>query len=484
MTLLRSRKNAVIVLTVFSVLVLTVVHNSPAEENFSTLSGLVISADGEPVAETPIVLFHVKIRDVGGIETIYDKTLYPFLRQRPGPPPNMPAHIRQRMMGKMPTEQEKQTHPPFLKTVTDAEGRFTFTEIASGLAQIMVLHANPPKKEPQLPGREHLSYTAPPAIKSIKFGKVAFYPHEFSYSSEAGGVTFAIKHGAKIENVTVIMKTGLNDEQIGERPEFLVKGKIFFKNGSPLTNVSLKTNIGVLAIGDTEGDAFNRPIQTDADGEFRLSVYMPGIYTLSIDYLGLSAISEVFTVKEEGQPKDLVITLNGNSDELAEPMPETDETVKNPYRYLPDIPKVWIVNPENGHAYKAIRCESREEAQIKADAEEAHLATISNEQEQLWLEVAFGYEQSYWLGLTYIPFGSKWQWDTGEPLTFTNWTLDELADPFASSRFRGGEERNFAIMSSDGQWKAVEEDGGFDDRVRMAVIEKDGMRAKKLDVEE
>ena len=111
----------------------------------------VISADGEPVAETPITLFHVKIRENAELDTLYDKTLYPFLRQRPSSP-NMPAHVRQRMMGKVPNEQEMQTHPPFLKTVTDSEGRFTFTEIASGLAQIMVLHANPPKKEPQPPG--------------------------------------------------------------------------------------------------------------------------------------------------------------------------------------------------------------------------------------------------------------------------------------------------------------------------------------------
>lgn len=470
MTHLRSRKN--------SVIVLTVVHSSPAEESFSTLSGRVITAKGEPVAETPIVFLYVRIRENAELDTLYDKTLYPFLRQRPGPPPNMPAHIRQRMMGKMPTEQEKQTRPPFLKTVTDSEGHFTFTEIASGLAQIMVLHANPPEKKPQPPGREHLSYTPPPAIKSIKFGKVAFYPHDFSYSPETGGVTFAIKPGAKIENVEVIMRSN-------EKNQLTVQGKIVFKDGTPLKNASLKTGIGGLVIGDTEGDAFNRPIQTDADGEFRLSVYMPGIYTLSIDYLGLSAISEMFTVKEEGQPEDLVITLNGNSDELAEPMPVTDETEKNPYRYVPDIPKVWIVNPENGHAYKAIRCESREEAQNKADAEEAHLVTITNEHEQLWLEVAFG-NQPFWIGLTYATFGSKWQWDTDEPLEYTNWTLAENEDDFFLRGPRGipGMEKHFAIMSSEGQWKAIDLQGRSRERARMAVIEKDGMRAKKLDVEE
>ncbi len=475
MTLLHIRKNTFIVLIVLSVLFLAVANNSPAEENPSTLTGRVITAKGEPIAETPIVLFHVKIRDVGGIETIYDKTLYPFLRQRPSPPPNMPAHVRQRMMGKVPNEQEKQTRPPFLKTVTDSEGRFTFAEIASGLAQIMVLHTKPPKKKPAPPGREHLNYTPPPAIKSIKFGKVTFYPHEFSFSPETGGVTFAIKPGAKIENIAVIMGTNV-------RNQLTVQGKIVFKDGTPLANGSLKVNIGMLDVGDTEGDVFSRPIQTDANGDFRLSVFIPGIYSLSIEYLGLSAIADMFILKEGEEYKGLVITLDGNADELADPSPENDETEKNRYRYEPDIPKVWIVNPENGHAYKAIRCENREDARTQAEAESAHLVTITSEAEQVWLEVVFK-DEPYWLGLIYVPFGSKWFWETGEPLTYTNWTLDDKIGqrlPNLPANIPGME-RHYAIMSKKGDWNAVALKGPFEVRTQTAIIERDGFRAKKLD---
>jgi hypothetical protein len=476
MTLLNTMNRSYIILTVLVFVVLTVTSHSSAVEAPSTLSGRVITANGEPVAETPIVIFHVKIRDVGGIETIYDKTLYPFLRQRPSPP-NMPAQVRQRMMGKMPTEQEKQERPPFLKTVTDSEGHFTFTEIASGLAQIMVLHANPPKKEPQPPGREHLSYTPPPAIKSIKFGKVTFYPHEFSFSPETGGVTFAIKPGAKIENVAVIMGTNA-------RNQLLIQGKIVFKDGTPLVDTPLNVNVGNLTLGETEGDTFSRSISTDADGNFRLSVFTPGIYSLSIEHLGLSSISNMFILKEEGQHEGLVMTLDGNADELADLPPESAEAETYRYRYDPDVPRVWVVNPENGHAYMAFLCESREEAQTKADAEDAHLVTITSEEEQVWLEVAFGNEP-YWIGLTYATFGSKWQWDTGEPLEYTNWTLAENEDDFFLRGARGipGMEKHFAIMSSEGQWKAIDLQGRSQDRARMAVIEKDGMRAKNMDVE-
>ncbi len=466
------RKNTLLVLTLLSLLFSTIAYYSYAEEKSSTLSGRVVTIKGDPLGVTPIVLFHVKIRDEGGIETIYDKTLYPFLRQRPSLPANLPAQVRERMMGKMPNEQEMQTKPPYLKTVTDSEGRFTFSDVTSGLVQIMVLHANPPKKKPAPPGREHLNYTIPPMINSIKFGKYTFYPHEFSYSPESGGVTFAIKPGSKIENVEVLMGSDV-------RNQLMVQGKILFKDGTPLTNASLKANIGQMDIYDTEGDAFSRKIQTDANGNFLLSVYAPGIYTLSIEHRGLSSLSDMFIVNEDEQQQDLVMTLDGNSNDFVDPPQENGEPQNDPYRFAPDIPKVWIVNPENGHAYRAVRCENREEAQTIADAEDAHLVTITSESEQIWLEVAFG-NAPYWIGLSYIAFGSKWQWDTGEQIAYTNWPLEDLTDPSASSRYTG-ESVNSAIMSKDGRWKAVDSDDGFRERVQIAVIEKDGMRAMKTD---
>ena len=41
-----------------------------------------------------------------------------------------------------------------------------------------------------------------------------------------------------------------------------------------------------------------------------------------------------------------------------------------------NLQDVWVVRPENGHAYKRIQCEDWEDAQAKAAAEGGHLVTI------------------------------------------------------------------------------------------------------------
>ena len=60
---------------------------------------------------------------------------------------------------------------------------------------------------------------------------------------------------------------------------------------------------------------------------------------------------------------------------------------------------VWAVNPENGHAYIKIRCESLEDANARAAAEDAHLVTINDAAEQQWLLGLFG-NHLYWIGLS------------------------------------------------------------------------------------
>ena len=81
---------------------------------------------------------------------------------------------------------------------------------------------------------------------------------------------------------------------------------------------------------------------------------------------------------------------------------------------------MWIMNPSNGHVYKWIHCKTREDARKQAAEADAYLVTITSEAEQIWIESVFG-RAPYWIGLTDKKEEGKWEWDNGEPVTYTNW---------------------------------------------------------------
>lgn len=130
---------------------------------------------------------------------------------------------------------------------------------------------------------------------------------------------------------------------------------------------------------------------------------------------------------------------------------------------------MWVINPENGHAYKAIRCDgTRKDAATKAEAEEAHLVTITTEDEQVWLDVVFEGMQ-YWIGLKYDMDESRWEWDTGEPFSYMNWDMSDISTPgFAVPHGIPNSTNNFVIKQRKGKWERVRAKG----TTRMAVIEK------------
>ena len=359
---------------------------------------------------------------------------------------------------------------------TDSEGRFTFTKITPNQTRLRVLR-NPMMAK----GSFWPNHTK---VRAIKFGSVTFYPHDFHDTSRSA--TFAIEPGTDIKDVEVIMERQL-----------IVRGRIVFKNGEPLANMSLKINIDHLGLDGTSGDfGFNRPVQTDADGNFVHATNTPGIYVMTLSHRGLSAASEPFIV-EVGQPDErMVLTLDGNVTDLFVRPPEEPKRQRRHYpSNIAYVPGVWIINPANGHAYKWIDCEDREDAQAQAAAEQAHLVTITSESEQIWLEAVFGHGP-YWIGLTDIAEEGEWQWETGEPVTYTNWKEPDKGHQFLheppaflkflgvkdEGQFREEDERDFEedhkdlVIMSDPGWD--EEIGKWQtahlETARMAILEKAG----------
>ena len=414
MTSLRFSKHTFTLLTVLIVLSSTFASYGNAEEKPTTLSGRVITAEGEAVVGATMML------QISTAET-------------------------------------------------DSEGRFVFTKVTPSQTRLSVLR-NPMMAK----GSFRSNHTK---VRAIKFGNLTFYPHDFHDTSRSA--TFAIEPGTDIKDVEVIMERQL-----------IVRGRIVFKNGEPLANTSLKINIDPLEIDGIGGFGFNRSLQTDADGNFVHTTNTPGIYMLSVNHRGLSAASEPFIV-EVGKPHEsVVLTLDGNATDFSASPPEESKRLRlfHPSN-IAYVPGVWIINPANGHAYKWIDCEDREDAQIQAAAEEVHLVTITSEAEQIWLEAVFG-PGPYWIGLTDVLKEGEWQWDTGEPFTYTNWKEDDEDDRFMSEpplllkllgfkgedRHREEDQRDLVIMSDwgwdgeIGKWKTAEHPKA----VRMAILEKEG----------
>ena len=129
---------------------------------------------------------------------------------------------------------------------------------------------------------------------------------------------------------------------------------------------------------------------------------------------------------------------------------------------------VWVVNPENGHAYVKIWCESLEDAHDRAAAEGAHLVAINDAAEQQWLLGLLG-NHLYWIGLSDAGKEGEWVWQNGEPLTYKNWGSKYN---FPRSTL-SPEEKNSAVMTFvNGQWHAVGPGDLLWRMTKMAILEK------------
>ena len=106
----------------------------------------------------------------------------------------------------------------------------------------------------------------------------------------------------------------------------------------------------------------------------------------------------------------------------------------------------WYTWAGNGHRYAMVDSLAPwDQQEAVAEAEGAHLVTITSQEELNFLFLTFG-GYPVWIGLDRDPVGA-WQWVTGEPVDFTNWDIDK------PNNLRGIE--NCAQMNynqSDGTW--------------------------------
>ncbi|MYH81752.1 hypothetical protein F4009_23035 [Candidatus Poribacteria bacterium] len=404
-------------------------HNS---ENTATFSGTLLDVNGKPISGHVVTLYPVEMSDYGSV-------------------------FYQPIMAIA-------TSPEFLTARTKRNGTFAFTQdINPGMIRLGLL---PPKFLDNIrkPDPKEVDLRPEYHLVSVKIGVMTFYADDIH---GAGSTTFSWQTDRRIQNAVVIA-----------RPEMWIQGKIVLADKKPLANATVMFKVQSRMKHASSSSRYGDSLQvTDAKGNFTYSLFyhsQPRFYKVSVEYQRLSAASKEFLIKGGIRYKRLVLTLNGDSSAIPND-PKPPEPPPMPGAIPPPkklTPEQWIVNPANGHAYTKILCENLEAAKDQAASERAYLVAINDEDEQNWVSGVFGNEL-YWIGLYKTENAERWQWDSGEPLTYTNWGPKNR---FPSHILSDGEKHASVMTFIDGEWHAVASDDLFWNVTKMALLEKDDWR--------
>ena len=328
------------------------------------------------------------------------------------------------------------------RVITDKEGRFSFHNIDAGSSQFVMFPESASDYE----------------IISLEIGDLTFYSTAFlrNFPTGFGKLTFTIEPGRHLEGVVVNVKP----------PRMRIRGRVLLKDGTPLANTDIgltvrrrkrDTFLFILPSGGSAGSSA-RGVRTDAEGYF-VSYYPDEAaeYSVIVKYDGASAKSRWFRLKEGQRYDKLVLVLK----DLEEQRLRRSERVKARLA-------VWVMNPENDHAYKRIKCDSWEDAKAKAEAENASLVAINDASEQKWLEAVYPEKAFFWIGLRVPEKDGAWQWNNGEPFHYANWVASQESDNVSTD----AREIPIAMEFFSKRWMAIGSKSPFLPMVKYAILEK------------
>ena len=458
-----AKRQILTVLMLIVALFIGFVSDGIAQEDTGSVTGRVVDLNGNPVVGLPIFIAPLDVEGTGHMRTV----VLPY------------EHARLR------------------RAHTDLEGRFSITDVPSGPVYIGVLPDAIDKRLPEdfekivdeFTSGGDWGETTEDEIEAFVSSNFGMDPADFEPDVE---ILFIRVHGLTLyprtdyDQIAFGVKPGayIKDVKVTVQPRMRVRGRVLFKDGTPLSN----TRVGLYTHARTVNGGFvgdGGDLWTDTEGYFVFYIDEKddaAFYTFSVEYQGLSVEAEPIRLDPGDRFDGLTLTFD------SEPIPpkqppqkiETDELEPlSPAWEVPSVPAashdVWVVNPENGHAYKRVHCETRDDAIAQATKEKAHLVSINDEAEQAWLAAVFGHK-FYWIGLSRVPTTGAlskrakkwWQWDNGDPITYANWLPNEFF-----SEVLDADERDYAVMTlSDGKWYAVSPDSVIWDMTGMAIIEK------------
>lgn len=410
-SILAPLQESVWLFTVTAAFLLTATVQSIALEAASSLSGRVLDLKGNPVPGFRLVLSPTPPASVGRIN-----------------------------------DSQYQANITVMESRTDDEGRFSIRDIAPIRVQLNSFFKSSSDYE-SATGHD---------ILSMKVGSVTVHPRQ---PSAFGGILFAIKPDTHVENV-----------EIRVRARQYIRGRIVFPDGTPLASANIQISALRRYPDRTGSGSSSSTGETDANGYFVYGLDRTAFYTVTVDYQDFTATAEPFLLRKGENKEGLIFTL-GKRSTLADVAAARVEVSKQASASsVAGGMGAWVVNPANGHAYKRIHCESWDDANSQAAAEDAYLVSITDATEQEWLIKTFK-PQHCWIGLTDSAKEGEWVWGSGEPVAYTNWGPHEPKDT------DWGDE-DFVLIEYSGEWSDAGP-GSIEWRMcRMAIIEKDSFTGK------
>ena len=384
--------------------------NSVAQEGKSSLSGRVVDTDGNPVPSLGLAVKPVEIN----------------MGQEIGPLAPLESWPR---------------------AITDAEGRFSISNIDPVSSRLVMFPEHGSRFE----------------IVSVHIGDLTFRYYEVSgvgFPTWLGQLTFAIEPGTSLEDVVVKVVP----------PAMRIRGRVLLKDRTPLANAEIDLTIRrrrlryegffpFRRVTGGSGGASRSHTWTDAQGYFvTYNIRGAKDYSVVVRYEGVSAESRWVRLEKGERYDKFVLRLN-----------DLDEHRENRSKREKARQAVWMVNPQNDHAYKRITCDSWEDAKAKAEAEGAYLVAINDAAEQKWLEALYPEKAFFWIGLRVPEKGAPWQWSSGEPLIYANWGAADRPDSTSTI----AKEVPIALIFASKRWMAIDSNSRLLPVVKHAILEKE-----------
>ena len=468
-----SKRHVLLLLMVIVALFIGFISHTVAQEDTGTVTGRVVDLDGNPVAELPIFIAPLDLDPDGHMWTVF-----------------------------LPDE-----HAQLRRAHTNAEGQFSITGVPSGPMYIGTLPYDIDKRLPKDFEQIVDEFTSRDWTKTTEDDIDAFYSSNFGMHlddfepdveilfirvqgftlyprTDYDQIAFGVKPGALMKNVEVTVQ-----------PRMRVRGRVLFRDGTPLTHTRVDLRARSRDVDGSGSGGAGASLWVDTEGYFVIYIDEkndPAFYTFSAEYQDLSTEVEPIRLDPGDRFDGLTLTFDSEPIPPKQPPQEVEADEPEPSPPVPEPPSmpmsrdVWVVNPENGHAYKRVHCETRDDAIDQATEENAHLVAINDAAEQAWLEAVFGHT-FYWIGLSRVPTTGTlskrakkwWQWDNGDPITYANW----LPNEFFSESLEANK-RDYAVMTlSDGKWYAVSPDSVIWGMTEMAILEKANVLDNPSDVE-